>query len=158
MARAGHSLEIRVNVWSAQLGLTDDPIASSLSLDIDSRSLSVIDGSGGPKPLTDEDRLKITETINDRILQGQQITFRSTSVRARGSDTLEVHGELTLLGRPGPVQFVLTIDGDGHLAATAQITQTAFGIEPYSAMRGALKVKDELLIEVDGQLPPPCQG
>jgi polyisoprenoid-binding protein YceI len=155
MAKAGHSLQIRVSAWSAQLELTEDPTSSVLSLDVDSGSLEVIDGSGGPKPLTDSDRVKIAQTINDKVLKRGTISFRSSTVQARDGEALAVHGDLTLLGSTRPVHFDLTIDDRGHLSASAEIVQTAFGIEPYSTMLGALKVKDELLIEVDGQLPSP---
>jgi polyisoprenoid-binding protein YceI len=153
MAKAGHSLEIRVSAWSTQLELGDDPAAISLSLEVDSRSLTVISGSGGPKPLTDEDKVKIARTVNDKIFKGGEISFRSTGAHEAASGGLHVHGELNLLGTTGPAEFTLKIAEDGHLTAVTEVTQTAFGIEPYSAMLGALKVKDEVVIDVEGRLP-----
>ncbi len=155
-AKLGHSLEIRVTTWSAQLDLGEDPDAISLSLEVDSHSLRVIDGQGGPKALTDEDRPRIESTISDMIFKGREITFRSSGAREDGSGGVHVHGELNLLGTTGPAEFTLRIDGDGHLSAVAEVAQTAFGIEPYSAMRGALKVKDEVELSVEGTLPPPA--
>lgn len=153
MARAGHSLTIAVADWSAQLELSEDPAASSLSLTADSASLQVVDGHGGPKPLTDGDKPKIEATINDRILKRSRIEFRSSAVREEGDGSLWIEGELTLLGASGPAAFSLAIDDDRHLSGAATIAQTAFGIEPYSAMMGALRVSDEVTIEVDGRLP-----
>ncbi len=153
MAKAGHNLEIRVGAWSAQLTLGDDPAAMSLSLEVDSSSLSVISGAGGPKTLSDDDKVKIKKTIDDKMFKGREISFRSSGAHEDGAGGLHVHGELNLLGRTGPAEFSLKIDDDGHLSAVTEVAQTAFGIEPYSAMLGALKVKDEVEIAVDGVLP-----
>ena len=153
MARAGHNLEIRVGAWSAELTLGEDPAATVLTLEVDSHSLSVISGAGGPKALTDDDKVRIKKTIDDKIFKGREITFRSTSAHEDGSGGLHIHGELTLVGSTGPAQFTLKLGDDGHLNAVTEITQTAFGIDPYSAMLGALKVKDEVEIAVDGTLP-----
>jgi polyisoprenoid-binding protein YceI len=158
MAKAGHSLVIEVGAWSAQLELADDPAAGSVSLDADSTSLTVISGSGGPKPLSDADKAKIAGIINDKVLRGSRITFTSTGVEPSEGSTWRIRGDLTLLGATGPVEFALTIGDDGRFSATTEIAQTAFGMEPYSAMMGALKVKDELVIGVDGHLPPPSDG
>lgn len=155
MAKAGHNLEIRVAAWSAQLQLGDDPGATSLSLEVDSRSLSVISGAGGPKALTDDDKVKIKRTIDDKMFKGREITFRSAAAHQDPSGGLRIHGELNLLGRTGPAEFTLKLADDGHLSAVTEIAQTGFGIEPYSTMLGALKVKDEVEIAVDGTLPVP---
>jgi polyisoprenoid-binding protein YceI len=152
MARAGHNLEIRVTAWSAQLDLGDDATATSLTLEVDSSSLRVIAGSGGPKPLSDDDKPRIQQTITDKIFKGGEISFRSTGADDAGGG-LHIHGELNLLGTTGPADFTLAIDDGGHFSAATEVTQTAFGIQPYSAMMGALKVKDEVAIVVDGALP-----
>jgi polyisoprenoid-binding protein YceI len=152
-AKAGHNLEIRVAAWSAQLELDEDPAAVSLSLEVDSRSLKVLAGSGGMQALGDEDKANIETTINDEVFKAREIAFHSTSVHDDGSGGLHVHGELNLLGRTGPVEFTLAIAEDGHLSGSAEVVQTAFGIKPYSALFGTLKLTDEVKIEFDGRLP-----
>lgn len=153
-AKAGHDLDIRVSTWSAQLELAADPGASSLSLSADSRSLRVLAGSGGMQSLGDDDRANIEKTIDDEVLKGGPISFRSTAVHAgAGAGMLHVHGELNLLGRSGPVEFALRIDDDGHFAAAATVVQTAFGMKPFSALFGTLKVSDAVEVSVDGTLP-----
>jgi polyisoprenoid-binding protein YceI len=153
MAKAGHSLDIRVAAWSAQIELGEDLAAIELSLQVDSHSLNTIDGTGGPKALTDEDKVKIDQRIDEKIFQGREISFRSTGAHADGSGSVHVHGELNLLGTTGPADFTLTIDEGGHLTAATEVAQTAFGIEPYSAMMGALKLADEVEISFNGTLP-----
>ncbi len=153
MAKAGHNLEIRVGAWSAQLELGDDPTAMALSLEVDSSSLSVLSGHGGPKALSDDDKVKIKKTIDDKMFKGREISFRSSGAHADGAGDLHVHGELNLLGTTGPAEFTLKIAENGQLSAVTEVAQTAFGIEPYSTMLGALKVRDEVEIAVDGRLP-----
>ena len=154
-AKAGHNLSIHVRSWSAELNLADDPAQSSLTLDADSRSLIVVDGTGGIQALGDDDKVGITRTIDDEVLKGGTVQFRSTSVTPSPNDgPIVVTGELELLGRTAPLSFELQAGDDGHIAGTATIKQTDWGIKPYSALFGTLKVLDEVDVVVDGWLPP----
>ena len=45
------------------------------------------------------------------------------------------------------VEFELTSAPDGGIAGAAVVKQSDWGIKPYSALFGALKVKDEVEIE-----------
>jgi len=42
---------------------------------------------------------------------------------------------------------------DGNLTGRATITQSDFGMKPYSTLFGALKVVDEVQVAFDGRLP-----
>jgi polyisoprenoid-binding protein YceI len=59
-----------------------------------------------------------------------------------------VQGELTLASATRPVAFDVTVGVDGSLSAVLRIKQTDWGIKPYSALFGALKVADEVEIDV----------
>jgi polyisoprenoid-binding protein YceI len=63
-----------------------------------------------------------------------------------------VDGELTLVGATRPISFDLVVSDGGELSATAVVKQSAWGVKPYSALFGALKVKDEVRVELRGQL------
>jgi polyisoprenoid-binding protein YceI len=156
-AKAGHDLDIKVSSWSAQLDLGEAPAPSSMSLTADSRSLKVIAGSGGMQSLGDDDRANIEQTIDDVVLKGGAISFRSTHVypAAGGDGELHVHGDLNLLGRTGPIEFRLRLDDDGHLSGCATVVQTAFGLKPFSALFGTLKVSDAVEVVIDGTLSAP---
>jgi hypothetical protein len=156
MAKMGHDLDIRVNAWSAQLELAEEPSASALTLEVDSSSLQVLGAADAPDALGDGDKSKIAATINERIFKGRPISFRSNRVEApRDDGTLRVFGQLDLLGTPGPIAFTLTVDANGHLSGAASVVQTAFDLKPHSAMKGALRLTDEVRVEVDGRLPVP---
>jgi polyisoprenoid-binding protein YceI len=63
-----------------------------------------------------------------------------------------VEGELTLAGTTKPLSFDLAVSADGVLAASVTVTQTSFGMKPYSALWGALKVLDEVEVVLDGKV------
>jgi hypothetical protein len=146
VAKAGHDLLMVVTAWEATL---DD---TSLELRADASSLRVREGTGGMKALGDDDKANIHQTIDDEVLKRGDIVFRSGELRAAGDD-LHVTGELTLMGRSRPLAFDLHRDGD-RLTGRAVVKQTEWGMKPYSALFGALKVADEVAVEVDVTLQP----
>lgn len=150
-AKAGHDLVLRVNSWEASLEVGEGPAPTSVELTADATSLRVQKGTGGMQALGDDDRASIHQTIDEDVLERQDITFSSTGVERRG-DVLSVQGELTLVGETEPVTFDLVIGDDGTLSATAVVTQPAWGIKPYSALFGALKVADDVEVVLDGHL------
>ena len=148
IAKAGHDLLMHVTEWSATLDTGEAP---SLTLDADGTSLRVREGTGGIKPLDDDGLANIETTIDDEVLRKRDITFRSTSVQLDG-DTVAVAGDLTLLGTTRPLAFDLTLV-DGRVTGAAVVKQTEWGMKPYTALFGTLKVADEVRVEVDAGLP-----
>jgi hypothetical protein len=142
-AKAGHNLVIEVTRWAATL----DESAAELSAD--ARSLRVRSGSGGISPLGDEEKAGIAQTIDEEVLKGTAIVFRSSSVE-RSGDRFEVSGELELSGAKRPLDFSLDVAG-GHVTGSARVKQTDWGMKPYSALFGTLKVADELEIAIDAR-------
>jgi polyisoprenoid-binding protein YceI len=154
-AKAGHNLVIEVTDWEATLELAADLASSSVTLTADSRSLRVRDGHGGMQALGDDDKESISQTIDEEILQGTPIAFRSTAVTAGAGGALSVTGELELGGRRNPISFALTLGPDGALSGTATVKQSDWGIKPYSTLFGTLKVVDEVEVVVDAKLRAP---
>ena len=147
VAKAGHDLLIHVTEWRGTLALGDEP---SVALDVDATSLRVREGTGGLKPLDDDDYSNIEQTIDDDVLKRQDIAFRSTGVQASG-EHLHVTGDLTLRGATRPIAFDLSV-GDGRVRGEAVVKQTEWGMKPYTALFGALKVADEVRVEIDARL------
>ncbi|MFZ0040333.1 MAG: YceI family protein [Solirubrobacteraceae bacterium] len=154
IAKAGHDLQIEVDAWGATVEIGASAEQSVLELTADSNSLRVVDGSGGIQALGDDDRSGIGQTIREEVLQGTPIAFRSTSVRADGDDRLTVEGDLELAGGINPVAFELTIGDDGQVSGSATVKQTEWGMKPYTALFGTLKVADEVQVTIDGRLSP----
>jgi polyisoprenoid-binding protein YceI len=150
VAKAGHDLLLHVTAWHATLEVGGGSAGSSLVLDADSTSMRVREGTGGMQALDDDDKANIEQTIDDEVLKGQPIGFRSTAVEVAADDgRLAVSGELTLLGTTHPIAFDVAVDPDGMLRGTAVVKQSDWGMKPYSALFGALKVADEVEVEID---------
>lgn len=152
-ARAGHALTILVTSWRATLTLGSHVADSALTLSADPHSLAVIDGRGGPSPLSDDDKAGIASTIREEILGDTEIHFSSSEIaRGPSEDELTVTGTLELAGASRPITFTAAMTGAGTFTATASLRQTDFGIKPYSILFGTLRVADELTVSADVRL------
>lgn len=153
-AKVGHDLVIDVTRWEATVDIAADPASARIELSADPRSMEVREGVRGVKPLTDKDRGEILRNIDEKVLHGQPISFRSSAVRLVGGDgRLVVEGELTIAGSTQPLTAELDIDGEGRVSGTIPLTQSSWGIKPYRGLMGALKVRDELEIVITARLP-----
>jgi polyisoprenoid-binding protein YceI len=153
-AKAGHNLTIEVTDWEATLELAPDLASSAVALTADARSLRVRDGHGGMQALGDDDKEGIAQTIDEEILLGSPIAFRSTAVTAGADGALSVSGDLELGGQVNPITFALALGDGGTLTGSAIVRQSDWGIKPYSALFGTLKVVDEVEVIVDAKLQP----
>ncbi len=147
-AKAGHDLLIEVGAWEATLEVGDE---ASVELSADAGSLRVLEGTGGIQHLGDDDKAEIHKTIVGEVLKGHPIFFRSTAVEL-GGDVLAVAGELTIAAATRPLAFDVVLDA-GRVRATVVVTQSEFGMKPYSTLFGALKVADDVEVALDAALP-----
>jgi polyisoprenoid-binding protein YceI len=152
-AKAGHDLIIDVRQWGATLKVGEDLSQSSLQLHADARSLFPREGLRGVKPLSDKDRDEVRKNIDEKVLGGEPISFRSSAVEAADDGRLKVRGELTIRGQSRPASFELSVGADGRVTGTAQLVQTEWGVKPYRGLMGALKVRDSVEVVFDGVLP-----
>ena len=151
-ARAGHDLVLAVGSWTATIEADGNGAdGAAISLIADSRSLSVVEASGGIKALNEGDKTTIKQTIDADVLKGCAVEFRSSGIVADG-DVARVTGELQLAGRRRPLEFELELGVDGALTGSASVVQSAWGITPYSALFGTLKVGDEVRVVIEAKL------
>ena len=150
--KIGHDLILEVGQWEAALEVGDDGNPFAVGLEADPRSLQVREGLRGVKPLSDRDRAEIRKQIDEKILGGQPISFRSSAVQ-RGDSQLSVRGELTMAGATRPASFELQLAADGRVSGALLITQSEWGIKPYRGLMGALKVRDTVEVALDVRLP-----
>ena len=150
-AKAGHDLTIEVTRWSAQVEVPAEgdggESAATVSAELDLGSLEVREGTGGAMPLTDRDRREIKKQIGG-ILRGGTASFASTRVIPPGA----IEGTVTLNGKTQPARLQLTDSGSGRYRGSATLAQTGFGIKPYTGFFGALKLKDEVVVEFEVDL------
>lgn len=158
--QAGHDLAIEVTGWSGELTVNDDLAPAALGLHIDLTSLVVRDGSGGLKPLTDKDKRDIAVTAR-KVLgtdKHPQATITATGFDQAGDGKWLVSGTLELNGVQRPLRVRVTDAGQGRYRASASVVQSQFGIKPYSAFLGALRVRDAVEVEADVDLSEPAAG
>jgi hypothetical protein len=165
-ARAGHDLTIEITRWSAQVtvpggdeGGNDDSsrlAAARLTAELDLGSLSVRAGTGGAKPLTDRDRRDIQATAGKVLGSAATASFTSSRVipsTAGGAVAGgAIEGTLTLRGTSRPIRLQVISPAPGRYRGTATVKQSDFGITPYSGFLGALKLKDEVIVEFEVEL------
>jgi hypothetical protein len=149
--KVGHDLVLELTRWQATVELGADGAPSAVRFEADPRSLEVREGRNGLKPLSDADREKIKRNIEQDVLGTKPITFESNAVDAAGGIT--VLGELEIAGRRRPESFELVLSDAGRLSGRLRVVQSEFGIKPFRGLMGALKVRDEVEIVVDVQLP-----
>jgi polyisoprenoid-binding protein YceI len=157
-AAVGHDLVLEVTVWNGTVELeTDQPGSGIVSITVDPRSFEVRAATGGVKPLTASDRNEIRRNI-DKVLAWHRIpsiTFRSTAVVVAG-ENVSVTGELTIGAKTCSTRLDGVIGGGpGEITITTRTTivQSAFGIKPYSALMGALRVRDAVEVHAVVRLP-----
>jgi len=146
-AKAGHDLLLHVTAWEGTLTIGDDGAPAAAELAADATSLRVQKGTGGMKALDEDDKANIHQTIDDEVLQRRDISFRSTSVSNGRAE-----GELTLGDKTRPLSLDLEVGEDGAVSGTATVTQSDWGMKPYSALFGTLKVLDEVEVSLRGHL------
>lgn len=154
-AKLAHDLILTPAQWSGTMNVdADNPAASSASLAIDARSIQIVEAVGGMKSLSDKDRRDIAKNIDEKVLETgrhPQLTFESTSVS--GSEpNFNVAGNMTIRGTTRPVNVALNVNGS-QVTARTSISQKDFGIKPFSAMMGAIKLRDDVEFELTVTLP-----
>lgn len=153
-AKIGHDLVLEARKWNGTVNVdADNPAGSSVEVTVDLNSLDIVNATGGVKPLSDKDKADIAKNIEKTLDTGKHpnVTFKSTSVTG-AAPTVTVTGDLTIKGNTRPATLTITADGDKVTGKTS-IVQTEFGIKPFSAMMGALKVRDGIDLEFNCELP-----
>ena len=155
-SRAGHDLAIEVTRWSAQVQVPDEEAggvaAATVQADLDLGSLEVRSGTGGAKPLSDRDRADIKKQMSG-ILGTGTASFASSKIVRVGSSGGAIEGTLTFNGQSEPVRLQVSEPEPGRYRGSATVVQTALGIKPYVGFFGALKLKDEVGVEFEVNLP-----
>jgi polyisoprenoid-binding protein YceI len=151
----GHDPVIYIKEFSGEVRFVPESFAdASLRLTIDPKSLAV------GLEVKEKDRLEIEQTMHREVLETgkfNEIVFNSKNISvsrvAAGRYRVRVIGDLTL---HGATQKNLWITAETSLSENGfrgqggfSIKQTDFGIKPYSAAGGTIKLKNELKFSFD---------
>jgi polyisoprenoid-binding protein YceI len=136
--RRGCSFEVSLSVEALRIDAPSD------------RRMASLDGD-----LSDNDRAQVRDKLlgEDQLAAKEfpTITFTSTACSGSGS-TATLQGDLTLHGQTDRVSVPLIIESTATgLRAVGSLTilQSRFGIEPYSAVLGAISVDDAVRLHFD---------
>lgn len=147
LSPVAHDLLLR----AAAFHVTIDPDAPAVQAEIDAGSLRVVtalrDGRPLPGALRPADVKEIEATIAREVLRAARfpvVRFASARV-SRTEGGYDVRGRLTLLGTTRDVSLRVRRDA-GRLATEVRLHQPDYGIRPYRAMLGALRVKPDVLV------------
>jgi len=147
LAAIAHDLEIRVERFDVDI----DEAPLAVRARFDATSLRVVgalrDGAPHPDAISPSDRHQIERNIVDDVLHAREhasIVFVSSAVAAEG-EGFRVTGDLTLHGKTRPLTLVARPEGD-RMIASVRLHQPDFGIRPYSAMLGTLKIKPDVTV------------
>ncbi len=148
-AKAGHNLVLEATSWDGTVEIGDNP---SVKLSVDPGSIEVREGSGGAKPLTDDDKADIVKSTKEKVLGSSQISFESSDVKI-DNGSMNVSGNLSVAGGSDSITVPLTVGDDGTVSGSVQLSQSKFGIKQFKALMGALKVTDTVEVELEAKLP-----
>lgn len=151
LSKLAHDLKFRVE--RSTLTTDDAGVPREASFDLASLELvcQMVDGKEHG-PMSSSDREKILGHALGEVLEAKRhprATFTIDTVVPEG-DGHRVTGTLTLHGRSRPLSFASHAEGNAEVAEI-RLHQPDFGIEPFSAMLGALKVRPDVLVRIELQ-------
>ena len=154
LSAVAHDLLIDVTNFTVNLNVpaTD---SAGVEAEIQANSLKVLcamkDGQRKDDTLKEKDKADIEEATFKDVLHPAKypkINFRSTDIQEKDG-SYHVKGELTLHGVTRPIEFDATSTSGKDLKGKFTIAQKDYGIKPYRALLGTLKVKNEVEIAFD---------
>jgi hypothetical protein len=169
----GHNLRLRVTPKSVSiLGGTDSsPAVESIRATVDPNDIEVVSAIKGvtaatdrdwgalqedPAALRDKDRVDILQNLREKVLkvkENPEISFVSTRV-----EPSTVYGTLFLNGRSMDVYCSRSFErqqGSSTMAEVVRcpIDQRRWGIQPFAAVGGGLKIQPVVVVEARRELP-----
>lgn len=150
LSAVAHDLRLRVGKFSIAFDETTGVIEASF----DPASLSVAcarrDGADVPELLSDADKRKIDAHVRDDVLQvrrHERLTFIGKRVGG-DAQAMQVEGRLLMHGQQRPLRVVAE-QRDGKWHCEVELLQPDWGIKPFTAMLGTLRVKPTIRVQLE---------
>jgi hypothetical protein len=149
LSKIAHDLKHR----ATRFGLAIDDQTGAIHAEIDARSLRVVcvmkDGQETADGLSEDDKHKIEAQVASDVLHADAhplIQFQSTSVTST-PDGFRIDGLVELNNHVRPITTTARREG-GRYVAELKLHQPDFGIKPFTAMMGALKIKPDVVVRM----------
>jgi hypothetical protein len=148
-----------------KLGLTRFQISArgnTVEAKLDASSLKVLgtmrSGALDPAVLSGGDKEKIQQNIAREVLRTREFPeIRFQGVLMNQEAPFSLNGSLVLCGSTHPLQLSLAQRG-GRLLGEVELTPSRWGIKPYKALGGTLKVQDRVVVAIDASAEFLMQG
>jgi len=150
LSTVAHDLRIRVLRFSIEADLE----RGSVTARFDPRTLRVDcamrDGVENPRALSSRDSAEIDRIIQDQVLHTSrfpEITLTSGSI-SDAFDGWNVSGKLSLHGTLRSISARVLRKGE-VLSTEVRLYQPDFGIPPFTALLGTLKIKPDIIVRIE---------
>jgi polyisoprenoid-binding protein YceI len=161
-ARLGHDHVVHASVFSGTVAYDPrNPEASSIQVAVEVGSLIADDpgtrrkfGLAGEPSTSDRAEIDKAMKADGQLAAARfpSMTFTSTAIATQPDGRFLVTGRLTIRGVTNELTFPAQMSVEGaQLRGRAQLKfkQSSFGYPPYSALLGAIKNKDEVILHID---------
>ena len=147
LSSVAHDLELQLQDFSVMFNGGDVTAKFGMG------SLKVVGAmaNGRPQPsaLSAKDKAKIEDTMKRQVLSTRR--FSEGELNGRVIDGV-LEGTLTLVGRTAPIRGEV-LSHNGVAKGVVELKPTDWGIKPYTALFGALRLQDRVRIEFQMDLP-----
>lgn len=149
LSAIAHDLRMSLERFEIEVDTDSQTVAGRFwpsSLRIDG---AMKDGQLEPKGLSERDRRDIHNNITDKVLR----TDHHPEVRFHGKLAIDaaigrLDGTLTLNGQDAPLAVTLRREG-GRYRGEADLVPSRWGVAPFKALMGAIKLQDRVRITFD---------
>ncbi len=154
LSKLAHDLLIDITNFKVNLDVPEAGFTSgSLELEIQANSLKVIcalkDGER-TDALKEKDIADIEKDMGGKVLHPDKYptaNFRSKAIQEKDGG-YKINGDLNLHGVTKSIDFDIDTNGE-NLKGMISLLQKDYGIKPFKAMLGTLKIKNEINIGFD---------
>ncbi len=154
LSKLAHDLLIDITNFKVNLDVPEAGFTSgSLELEIQANSLKVIcalkDGER-TDALKEKDIADIEKDMGGKVLHPDKYStanFRSKAIQEKDGG-YKINGDLSLHGVNKSIDFDIDTNGE-NLKGMITLLQKDYGIKPFKAMLGTLKIKNEINIGFD---------
>lgn len=145
LATVAHDLKLRV----ARFNIHEDPVTLVVDATFDAQSMEVVaarvHGVDAPSVLSEDDKREIAKNLRDRVLcASRHPVIGATTVHHEGGQSI---ARVSVCGVTNNVALQREVVGDRR-RVRATLHQPAFGIKPFAALLGTIKVRPDVDVEV----------
>lgn len=147
LSRLAHDLRITATRFA--IGALGTELSARIEVEGLRVDGAIKDGRLDRNELSEGDRQKIRDNMLRDVLRASDYPEVRFSGRTKGREPpFSIEGELTLCGVTRPLSFLLLVR-DERLRGEVELTPTSWGIKPFRALGGTLRVQDRVRVAIE---------